>query len=170
MLTDFYGPFSSISFTILGLWFVVAQTRYADWMASAEHRRRASAVSLHFALPGLMSLLSLSDPGNQTLWRVTFAAAGLLGAAGLVAVDRGPSLHRSGPVVRVIHWVSICLYVAIAAVALFAKSLAAPLRVEAVLLSLLVFFGVCLAWLLMFEPGDDPPGETAAPTPNDPGQ
>ena len=39
-MTDFYGPFSSISFTILGLWFVVAQTRYADWMASSEHRRR----------------------------------------------------------------------------------------------------------------------------------
>ena len=156
MLTDFYGPFSSISFTILGLWFVVAQTRYSDWMASAEHRRRASAVSLHFALPGLMSLLSLSDPDNQALWRVTFAAAGALGAGGLAVVNKGPSLHRSGPVVRLVHLVSICLYAAIAGVALLAKSFGSPLRVEAVLLSLLVFLGVCLAWLLMFEPGDDP--------------
>ncbi len=57
MLTDFYGSFASISFTILGLWFVVAQTR---------------------------------------------------------------------------------------------------LRVEAIMLSLLVFLGVTLAWLLMFEPGDEP--------------
>jgi hypothetical protein len=156
VLTDFYGPFSSISFTILGLWFVVAQTRYSDWMASPEHRRRASAVSLHFALPGLMSLLSLSDPGNQALWRTTFALAGALGAAGLAVVNRGPSLPPSEPVVRVIHWVSIGLYLAIAGVALVAPAFEAPLRVEAVLLSLLVFFGVCLAWLLMFEPGDEP--------------
>ena len=80
MLTDFYGSSASISFTILALWFVVAQTRYADWMASPEHRRRASAVSLHFALPGLMSLLSLADPQNAGLWRVTFTLAGALGA------------------------------------------------------------------------------------------
>ncbi len=124
-------------------------------MASAEHRRRASAVSLHFALPGLMSLLSLSDPDNQALWRVTFAAAGTLGAVGLAVVNWGPSLHRSGPVVRLIHWVSIGLYLSIAGVALLAESFRAPLRVEAVLLSLLVFLGVCLAWLLMFEPGED---------------
>ncbi len=156
-MTDFYGPFSSISFTILGLWFVVAQTRYADWMASSEHRRRASAVSIHFAMPGLMSLLSLSDPDNQTLWRVTFLLAGALGAVGLAVVNRGPALHRSGPVVRLIHWVSIVLYASIAGVALFAASFEAPLRVEAVLLSLLLFFGVCLAWLLMFEPGDATP-------------
>lgn len=72
-------------------------------------------------------------------------------------MNRAPSLHRSGPVVRLIHWVSIGLYAAIAGVALLAGSFEAPLRVEAVLLSLLVFFGVCLAWLLMFEPGDAPP-------------
>jgi hypothetical protein len=163
VLTDFYGPFSSISFTILGLWFVVAQTRYSDWMSSPEHRRRASAVSLHFALPGLMSLLSLADPGNQGLWRFTFSVAGGLGAVGLAVVNRGTSLGRSGPVVRVIHWTSVALYALIAAVAITPRSLddigidAAPLRVEAILLSLLVFLGVTLAWLLMFEQGDDPP-------------
>ncbi len=52
MLTDFYGSFASISFTILGLWFVVAQTRYSDWMASPEHRRRASAVPSTSPCPG----------------------------------------------------------------------------------------------------------------------
>ncbi|MEA2972836.1 MAG: hypothetical protein QOG82_1294 [Actinomycetota bacterium] len=171
VLTDFYGSFASISFTILGLWFVVAQTRYADWMASPEHRRRASAVSLHFALPGLMSLLSLSDPQNAGLWRVTFTLAGALGAVGLAVVNRGPSLRRGGPIVRVIHWVSVALYALIAAVALAPGALddlnvtAAPLRVEAILLSLLVFLGVTLAWLLMFEPGDDAP--EAAPPPAD---
>jgi hypothetical protein len=163
VLTDFYGPFSSISFTILGLWFVVAQTRYSDWMSSPEHRRRASAVSLHFALPGLMSLLSLADPQNQGLWRFTFAVAGGSGALALALVNRGASLGRSGPVVRVIHWTSIALYTVIAAVAIAPGALddlgitAAPLRVEAILLSLLVFLGVTLAWLLMFEPGDDGP-------------
>lgn len=167
MLTDFYGSFASISFTILGLWFVVAQTRYAEWMASPEHRRRASAVSLHFALPGLMSLLSLSDPQNEGLWRVTFVLAGALGGLGLAVVNRGPALHRGGPVVRLIHRLSVGLYAVVALVALAPDSLddlgvtAHPLRVEAITLSLLVFLGVTLAWLLMFEPGDEPPPEPA---------
>ncbi len=170
MLTDFYGSFASISFTILGLWFVVAQTRYADWMSSPEHRRRASAVSLHFAFPGLMSLLSLVDPQDASLWRFTFVVAGTLGAVGLTVVNRGPSSHRGGPIVGLIHWISVGLYAVIAAVALLPDSLddlgitIHPLRLEAILLSLLVFLGVTLAWLLMFEPGDQPDTEAGTPT------
>ena len=71
MLSTFYSAFSPVAFTVLGLWLVVVQTRHSDWSGSAEHRRRAYAVSLHFALPGLMSLLSLVDPNSKAMWKVT---------------------------------------------------------------------------------------------------
>ena len=55
MLADFYGTFSTIAFTVFGLWMFVAQGRFREWMASPDQYRRASAVSLQFALPGIMS-------------------------------------------------------------------------------------------------------------------
>src|SRR2546421_6505063 len=82
MLKDFYGAFAPLSFTVFGLWLVVVQTRHAEWAQSPEHRRRAYAVSLHFAIPGLMSLLSLVDPSDKTLWR---------GALGVAAAGGGPT-------------------------------------------------------------------------------
>ena len=64
----------------IGLWLVVVQTRHADWARSPVHRRRAYAVSLHFAIPGLMSLLSLVDPSDKTLWRIAFGVSATGGA------------------------------------------------------------------------------------------
>ena len=69
MLSDFYGAFAPLTFTVFGLWLVVVQTRHADWARSPVHRRRAYAVSLHFAIPGLMSLLSLGVQFGQG-WRL----------------------------------------------------------------------------------------------------
>src|SRR5437763_15060903 len=90
MLKDFYLAFASVCFTLLGLWIIVVQTRHAEWRRSAIHRRRAYGVSLHFALPGLMSLLSLVDPASTDLWRVAFAIVAAGGAAALGAVG-GPA-------------------------------------------------------------------------------
>ena len=156
MLSQFYGAFAPVSFTILGLWFIVVQTRHADWMPSPEHRRRASAVSLHFALPGLMSLLSLIDPASKTLWRVSFTAAALLGASALAAL-RPRSGARGSAIIEALHWSAVGLYALIAVVAISPRSVDAlgisfaPLRAEALLLSLLLFVGVTVAWLLMFD-------------------
>ena len=114
MLSTFYSAFSPVAFTVLGLWLVVVQTRHSDWSGSAEHRRRAYAVSLHFALPGLMSLLSLVDPNSKAMWKVSFTVIAVLG------ID------------------------------------IAPLRVEAIALSLMLFLGINVAWLLMFDTPDRP--------------
>jgi hypothetical protein len=86
MLTDFYVAFSTVCFTLLGLWIIVVQTRHGEWRQSAVHRRRAYGVALHFSLPGLMSLLSLVDPASTTLWRVSFAIVAAGGALALVLV------------------------------------------------------------------------------------
>ena len=46
VLVDFYTVFSTVCFTLLGLWLIVVQTRHAEWRQSSIHRRRAYGVSL----------------------------------------------------------------------------------------------------------------------------
>ena len=154
MLVQFYGAFAPISFTILGLWFIVVQTRHADWARSRHHVRTASIVALQFGLPGLMSLLSLVSPTSHLMWRVAFAASSVVGAAALLALSLGPAgqprLLSAG------RAVSIVLFVLVAVVAVAPGTLndvgmhVVPIQAEATLLSLLVFVGLAVAWLLLF--------------------
>jgi hypothetical protein len=154
VLTDFYISFSAVCFTLLGLWLLVVQTRHAEWRGSPLHRRRAYAVALHFSLPGLMSLLALINPASSALWRVSFAIAAIGGVVVLVAV-RGPALGKLGLAAYILA-VALCALIGIVAIAPgIVGGLgvdAAPVRVEAVLLTILVFSGVNVAWLLLFEP------------------
>ncbi|MCC6176076.1 MAG: hypothetical protein IT305_12290 [Chloroflexi bacterium] len=56
-----YGIMAGLSFTLLGLWWIACQA-HMDWLAEPTGRRMAYVVSLHFVLPGAMSLLSLVAP------------------------------------------------------------------------------------------------------------
>src|SRR5215211_7026859 len=158
MLTDFYVAFATVCFTLLGLWIVVVQTRHAEWRQSAVHRRRAYGVALHFSLPGLMSLLSLVDPASTALWRISFAIVAGGGVMSLALV-RGPAPTGLGVVAYV---AAVVLYVLIALVAVVPGLVAdigvlvRPLRVEAVLQTILVFLGVNVAWLLLFDEAQPP--------------
>jgi hypothetical protein len=158
MLTDFYVAFATVCFTLLGLWIIVVQTRHAEWRQSAVHRRRAYGVALHFSLPGLMSLLSLVDPASTTLWRISFAIVAAGGVLALVLV-RGPAPTGLGAAA---YGVAVVLYLLIALVAMVPGMvaeigvLARPLRVEAVLQTILVFLGVNVAWLLLFDEASPP--------------
>ncbi len=162
MLTDFYIAFGTVCFTLLGLWLIVVQTRHAEWRGVAARRRRAYGVALHFSLPGLMSLLALAGPASMTLWRVSFAVAAGSGAVVLVLV-RGPLPTWAG---WVAYLAAIALYVLIAVIAAAPGVVAdagmpvLPVRAEAVLLMILVFAGVNVAWLLLFDEtpvtGDSP--------------
>jgi hypothetical protein len=153
VLTDFYVAFATVCFTLLGLWIIVVQTRHAEWRRLSVYRRRAYGVALHFSLPGLMGLLSLIDPASTRLWRISFAvAAG--GGAVVLALVRGPAATWLGTAAYV---AAVLLYALIAIIAI-APSVVAdvgisarPLRVEAVLLTVLVFLGVNVAWLLLFD-------------------
>jgi hypothetical protein len=153
MLTDFYVAFATVCFTLLGLWIIVVQTRHAEWRQSAVHRRRAYGVALHFSLPGLMSLLSLVDPASTTLWRISFAIVAAGGVLALILV-RGPAPTGLGAAAYV---AAVVLYGLIALVAVVPGMVAdfgvsaRPLRVEAVLQTILVFLGVNVAWLLLFD-------------------
>jgi hypothetical protein len=153
MLTDFYLAFATVCFTLLGLWIIVVQTRHAEWRRLSVYRRRAYGIALHFSLPGMMGLLSLIDPASTALWRTSFAIAAAGGAIVLVLV-RGPAPTLLGMASYV---AAVLLYALIAIVAIAPGILAdlgisaRPLRVEAFLLTVLVFLGVNVAWLLLFD-------------------
>jgi hypothetical protein len=164
MLTDFYVAFATVCFTLLGLWIIVVQTRHGEWRHSAVHRRRAYGVALHSSLPGLMSLLSLVDPASTALWRISFAIVAAGGVLALALV-RGPAPTGLGAAAYV---AAVVLYVLIALVAVAPGMvadlgvLARPVRVEAVLLTMLVFL---VAWLLLF---DQAPSPSAVEDPTQP--
>jgi hypothetical protein len=158
VLTDFYISFSAVCFTLLGLWLIVVQTRHSEWRGSALQRRRTYGVALHFSLPGLMSLLALVNPDSSALWRASFAVVAIGGAVVLIAV-RGPAVGKLGLAAYIL---AIALYLLIGILAIAPRIVsglgleATPVRVEAVLLTILVFIGVNVAWLLLFE--EEPPG------------
>jgi phosphatidylserine synthase len=162
MLNDFYAAFAPLSFTVYGLWLIVVQTRHAHWRRSLEHRRRAYAVSLHFAIPGLMSLLALVDPTNGSVWRVSFALSAAAGALILGYLQFSPIPTPRGRLWQLESTASIILYVLVVLVAAapsVARDIGAPLRIEAVLLSLIIFLGINVAWALMFDEVPAPANE-----------
>ena len=153
MLTDFYISFSATCFTVLGLWLVVVQQRYRVWAGDPALRRRSYGVALHFSLPGIMTLVALVDPQSPALWRTSYAIVALGGVIVFAAV-RGAAPDTIG---KAAYIAAIVLYAVVGVVAIVPHLLrdigitAAPVRVEAVLLSVLVFLGVNVAWLLLFD-------------------
>jgi hypothetical protein len=167
VLKDFYLAFSAVCFTLLGLWLIVVQTRHAEWRRSALARRRAYGVALHFSLPGLMSLLALVNPDSAILWRTSFAIVAIGGAVVLIAL-RGAAVGVFGLIAYVF---AIAVYALIGLLAIAPRIVSglgldvSPVRVEAVLLTILVFAGVNVAWLLLFEdvPADQASLQQASP-------
>lgn len=159
----FYTTVSGISFTLLGLWWVVVQSREA-WRQDPARRRMAYAVSLHFVLPGAMSVLSLVAPDVPWLWRLTFTTAGLLGVVGAIAIVRTLREEYDCPrVARLIESLAIPVYGIVALIALLPEVIGdavglRPLQLEGIALAVLIFLGVQMAWVLMIEPAR----ETAA--------
>lgn len=157
-LDAFYGAFSPVCFTLLGLWLIVVQTRHGEWRHSAIHRSRAYALSLCFALPGMMALLSLVAPGNSTLWRAAFAIVAFAGAIILMSIAlRGRTQGNHSSVSLLTTAFAILIYVVIGLLAVAPHLVTDvgirlhPLECEAILLSTLVFVAVNVAWLLMFD-------------------
>ena len=159
----FYAAVSGICFTLLGLWWVVVQSR-EEWRRQASRRRMAYAVSLHFLLPGAMSVLSLAAPGVSWLWRITFASAGILGVIGALTVLRTLREEYDAPrIARTIELVAIPVYGLVTVVALVPELLTGlglgltALQIEGLILATLIFLGVELAWVLMVEPPREAP-------------
>ena len=156
-IQDFYSAASQISFTLLGFWWAVAQFRHGDWAGDPARHRLAHVVSLLFLLPGVMSLLSMLSGDAPVLWRLSFGGAGVLGLVATVLIVTGTPTDSTGGWVRpAALFVAAPLYALITLFAIWpplAVDLLGlqPLQVEGILLSLLVFLGVNLAWSLFWE-------------------
>ncbi|MEA2576289.1 MAG: hypothetical protein QOH93_3587 [Chloroflexia bacterium] len=156
-ISDFYSTASQISFTLLGFWWAVVQFRYDDWTGNPARRRLAHVVSLLFLLPGVMSLLSMLTGDAPILWRLSFGLAGVLGLAATLLIVTGTPAEGAG------RWfwpgalfVAAPLYALVTLFAIWPEFGPdwlglQPLQLEGILLSLLVFLGVNLAWSLLWE-------------------
>jgi hypothetical protein len=150
--TAFYAASSALCFTLLGFWWVVVQFRHAELTRHAASRRFAFLVSLHFIVPGLVSLASLIATGP--MWRVAFGLAGLTGMAAAIAGMRAAAskpgllagVHQAG-------WLGIPIYGLVTLIAV-APDIARttlglePLQVEGLLLVVILLIGILLAWSL----------------------
>ena len=148
---DFYPAFSATCFVVLTLWLMTVQQRYQDWERDRQLVRRAFGIGLFFSLPGIMTLIALVDPTSALFWEWTYTLVALSGAAVMVV------LYTSGRdrVTSVAYPVAAAIYLAIGAIAIIGLTRAhAHLenQVDQVLLCVLLFLGLNVAWLLLFGP------------------
>jgi hypothetical protein len=136
----------------------VVEVRHAEWMADATLRRGAYGISLHFLLPGVMSVMALAAPEHTAVWRTAFCAAALVGA--IEAVRRlgyARSRPAAGASLAGLGALTV-IYLSIGLLALAPSLLSdlgiglAPLEAEGILVGLLLFAGASLAWLAFAEP------------------
>ena len=181
MLDAFYGAFSPACLALLGLWLVVVQLRLPQWQASEAapaYQRASYGIALLFALPALMSLLALVDSGDPTYWRTSFEIIALGGVVVLITLRglpgqpgtgrgaaRAAGSRLGGGLGLAAYVVAIAAYLAVGALAFIGGP--AVLRVEAILLTGLVFVGFNAAWLLLFDSGANSrptdPAQSTAP-------
>jgi hypothetical protein len=154
----FYATTSAVSFTLLGFWWVVVQFRHEEMTQEPGRRRLAFVVSLHFILPGLMSLGALLTGDAPIVWRLTFGLAGVAGMVAVVVASRGVA-NPTGAIAAIgrYEWIALPLYAVLTLVAIrpdLVQSTVglAPLQVEGAVMTLLVFLGIIFAWALFTDP------------------
>lgn len=154
----FYATASGLCFTLLGFWWVVVQFRHDDLTSDGPRRRLAFVVSLHFVIPGIMSLASLLAGDNGLLWRIAFGSAGILGLAAVVIAGRQgvPGATGTMAMIQRLEWVVAPLYIVLTLVAIVPESVRGfglqPLQVEGYVLTTIVLLGILFAWALFTEP------------------
>ncbi|MGH9224293.1 MAG: hypothetical protein ACRD2W_11060 [Acidimicrobiales bacterium] len=156
-LAGFYETFALASFTVLGLWLVVAEVMRGRQRLTVDWRL-GHAISLQLAVLGAISLLAQIDIEDGSVWRVAFAGGGALAA---VLVYGRAVRGRTNPlsVPGLTGWALVAVDVAVALVAFVpnqtladAGSSLSTLELEAVLLSGLILLAVNLGVWLIFEP------------------
>ena len=140
----FYATTSAVSFTLLGFWWVVVQFRHDEMTGDPGRRRLAFVVSLHFILPGLMSLGALLTGDAPIVWRLTFGTAGIAGMVAVVLASRGVT-DPTGAIAAVgrYEWLALPLYAILTLVAFFPglhprHVQLMPLQVEGAVMTFLV--------------------------------
>lgn len=154
-IDEFYKTVASISFTLLGLWWVVIQLKFKEGEGDPRRRRHAYGTALYFLLPGVMTMLSAINSDLSLLWRLAFGLMALMGVLEIVLYLSSGGVRTAGPMA-----LRAGAAVVYGLIALFALSppLAVQLglgmtarEVEAVLIGLLIVVGVHLAWFGLTE-------------------
>ena len=153
--TAFYAAGSALCFTLLGFWWVVVQFRHAELTEDVASRRFTFLVSLHFIVPGIVSLASLLATGP--MWRLAFGLAGITGIAAAIAGTRAGSGSALLADVRRGALLGIPIYGLITVIALAPDIVRTtlglePLQVEGLLLLVILLIGILLAWSLFTGP------------------
>ena len=157
----FYQAGAQALFALLGLWWVVCQFRHALWMGDPAMRRHAHVIAMHFLLLGTMCLVGILGADEPTVWRAGFALAGALGAiaaAALLAVRAAGVQGLGTNVTRAASAAMLAAYVLVVLVAVVEQILVdvgialTPLQAEAILVTLVMFASVNLAWTLFTAP------------------
>ena len=148
-MSDFYPAFSATCFVVLTLWLATVAVRHADWRGQQDLEKRAFSVGLFFSLPGIMTLISLVDPTSPRLWELSYTIVALVGAV-VVAVLFNAGRDR---VMTTAYLLAIAIYLAIGVIAIVGMT--QPVahvenEVDQVLLCVLLFLGVNVAWWLIF--------------------
>ncbi len=136
------------------------QFKHYRWSRDPILRRMSFVVSLHFLLPGVMSVVSLLSEQAQLIWNVAFALSGLCGviATGFAAVGSSSGSEKGPQYELFTQGVAIALYALITILAIFPNLPSAfgldvtPLLIEAILITLLAILGSTMAWFLFMEP------------------
>ena len=150
-ISQFYAPFSSTCFVVLGLWLVVIQQRYKEWKGDPHMIRRAFGIGLYFSLPGIMTLISLVNPAEPRLWETSYTLVALGGAGVMAVLYTGADNQLAAAA----YLAALVLYLAIGVIAITAftrHSAHLENQVDQVLLCVMLFLGVNVAWLLLFGP------------------
>jgi hypothetical protein len=163
VIEDFYSTFATVSLTVTGLWMYVAQARFREWIADRDHFRRASAVSVQLAFPGLMSLFALINPTSTSLWRVVFGVTSAIAAALLVAliVRSARPWPRSN---QIGNWIAVALFACVVVIAISPEIVDetglpdVPRRAEFFLFCLLLVDGLVVAWTMLFSEAQETAG------------
>jgi hypothetical protein len=154
----FYETASTVSFTLLGLWWVVLELKSESLWSDPGRRRHAYGIALFFLLPGVMGMLSAINSELEALWRVAFGVSAALGVLEIVLYLRSGHVYTRGALA--LRACGVVLYVLIAAFAVrpeLASDLGlgmSPREVEAIFLGLLIVVGVNLVWFGISESGE----------------
>ncbi len=156
MFEDFYSTFATVSLTVTGLWMYVASSRFRDWMTHRDHFRRASAISVQLAFPGVMCLFALIDPGSRMLWRVSFGVTSVVAIVLMLHLARR-STGRWPPANTLGMWIAVLLFACVCLVAVAPDVVEdlGPRQTEFFLFCLLLMDGFVVGWFMLFDEHDE---------------
>jgi hypothetical protein len=160
-MEQFYASVTTCCFLLMGLWWSVMQFRHIEWSQDVHARRMSYDVYLSFLLPGIMSMAAQIGGDLALLWRMVFAVVGVMGLmTALWSIPRVMARYPNLSFLKYGRWFMVLLYIALIFVAV-APNLAIlikplkPIQLEGMLVSLILFVGVNVAWEFMSQPKDE---------------